>query len=100
MVNIHQRFQQHGPELEHSQEGGKTDNHRNLVSVLAREAMTIVDVLTISSEIFNSSQARLSIGHTGVHVMLFAMLIKAETFKVDISSRSKLWFARSRNVDW
>lgn len=60
---------------------------------------TTIDILTISSQILDGSQARLPVCHTRIHVMLLAMLINAETFEIDVSPRSELWLARSWDID-
>lgn len=56
-------------------------------------------LLTVTSQILNDTQTRLAICHRRIEIMLLAVLIHGEAFKVDVSPWTKLRLDRAGDVD-
>ena len=45
------------------------------------------------------TQRTLTVRNSHIHIMLFAILVDAEAFKVYVAARAKLWLDRTRDID-
>lgn len=65
-----------------------------------QQQITLIIVVPKPSQVLYTPQCGLAIRNRGVEVMLLAVLVDAEAFKVDVSARSKLRLYGSGDEDW
>jgi hypothetical protein len=66
----------------------------------AEEQIYLIVVISESPQILNYSEAGLTIGDSGIHVMLFSMFIDAESLEGQITPRPELWLNWPWLEDW
>jgi hypothetical protein len=64
------------------------------------EQIYLIVIISKSPQILNDSETGLTIGDSGIHVMLFSMFIDAESLKGQITPRTELWLHWSWLEDW
>lgn len=77
-------------------------DHSSDMSLYWRRRQQEVDLVVIvaeTPEVLDGTQTCLTIGDSSIEVMLFAVLINAEAFKVDVPIRAKLCFDWARDED-
>lgn len=92
--NSHQRYPLHGPAPERSQVADRSGSHRILEASQSVSAVKVYELtlfsLTESLEVLDSTQACLPVCDSRIHVVLLSLLINGKSFKVDVSTGSKL----------
>jgi hypothetical protein len=78
------------------------DNSRNVTldRCTAEEQIYLIVIISESPQILNYSETGLTIGDSGIHVMLFSMFIHTESLKGQITPRAELWFDWPGLEDW
>jgi hypothetical protein len=66
----------------------------------AEQQVYLIVIISEPSEVFDDSKRGLPVCDSGVHVMLLAILINAETLEGQVAPRTKLWLNRSWLEDW
>jgi len=66
---------------------------------IPQQQIDLIIVITKSLQILNTPQRRLPIRHRRIEEVLLAVLVHAETLKVDIPSWSEVWLDRTRDED-
>jgi hypothetical protein len=64
-----------------------------------QQQIQLVVVVAKFSEVLDRPQACLLVRHRGVHVVLLAVAVDTEPFKVDVAAGAELWFDRARDED-
>lgn len=72
----------------------------SLYRCTGQQQIDLIIVVSVPPQVLNDSQASLSIGHSGIEVMLLSLFVDGESFEVDVSSRTELGFDRTRDVNW
>jgi len=74
--------------------------HMALDRNAAQHQIDLIVTVPIALEVLDDAKTRLAIRDRGIHVVLLALLINAETLKVNHSSGTELRLDRAGNVNW
>merc|ERR1712014_397370 len=63
------------------------------------QEVDLIVIIPVASKVFNDAQAGLSVCNRGVEIVLLAVLVDAEAFKVNVSAGTELRLNRTGNVN-
>lgn len=65
----------------------------------AQQEIDLVVVVAVAPQVLDDAEAGLAVGDGGVEVVLFAVLVDAKAFEVDVAAGAELGFDGAWNID-